>query len=199
MNNEVHIPTLTGLNIISLSDSLILKPLLYVARLNQEGANAPTEEVTVDEIGMGGWQRFAQGFYGNIPTVPFVSSRTVVLGSNNFDIGGFMRSVTMYESFGFAGINTGTFTSVGVGSITRVLDDDILFNTVVQIEVFPYDVALPPTVEDKFNAIITQIDTIQLALWSKIIVRNNGTVTEVDGNIYRKTSNFADSSKLINS
>ena len=47
--------------------------------------------------------------------------------------------------------------------------------------------------------ILENLDTIQVNIWSKIIIRDSGTVTEVDGAKYRRTLDFNASSKLINS
>ena len=43
------------------------------------------------------------------------------------------------------------------------------------------------------------LDANQFKFWNKIVLREGGVVTEVSGNKYRKTGNFATSSKIINS
>jgi len=202
MNHEAHIPTIGGFNVLTFSDSVLLAPKVYASKLTQVGTNSPTEVVIKDEIGMGGWTRFAQGFYANIPSVAIDSSKTVVLGSVTFGVTGTenMYSLYMYEAFGFVSVNSALFESAGAGNpVQRVLEDDRLVDTPIKVELYPYDATLPPTVEDRFNVILENLDTIQVNIWSKIIIRDSGTVTEVDGAKYRRTLDFNASSKLINS
>lgn len=78
-----------------------------------------------------------------------------------------------------------------------VLVNDALNDTPFYINKF--EAATPTVTEDIFNALLLLLDSNQLLLWDKIVVRNEGVVTEVSGSKYRKTGVYATSVKVIKS
>jgi hypothetical protein len=199
--NEVHIPTIKGNNVLTISNGQVLAPKVYKSRITQVGTNNPTEIVIIDEIGMTGWQRFAAGTYANFPAVPFDEKFAVGLGSTNVASNGMpikFADLTAANG-GILTLITSTLDSSGAVATTVLTDDVMNGEQSVVLELHPARVGEELTDEEKFNIILSKLDANQLSLWDKTIMRDNLIVIEVDGNVYRKTGDFSQSSKVIES
>lgn len=190
--NELHISTVTNQNsIIELSDSPISK--VYVATLTQAGVNNPTVIVLQNDYDFPiVWTRSGVGFYRGDLASAFLFGQTSVLITSTYGTGINVNTYAYNENNNRCVVET-----VLYNNITNAYDysDNNLFNSTIHIETF-----IPITdSESSFSSILSRLDSNQLDMWNKIVVRFDNTVTEIDGAKWRKTGVFATSSKVINS
>ena len=185
--NEVHIPTVGGqIDVIGINIPTENIYKEYIAKLTQAGVADPTAVVIKNDFEAPiVWTRGGAGVYSGTligafteGTTPFISQEEPAQ----------MASIKRKDA---DSIQIGTFDMAGTAK------DDYLNSSSVEISAKQPD--LTGNYEAIFDSIISGLDTNQLGLWKKIVIRNNSVVTEVDGATYRRTLNFATSSKTIES
>ena len=207
--SEVVIKATDGKSTTLHIDSDTPKLLQYVANLEQNGIGvAPTPTVLINDFGgtvvytyvnVGGYLATLSGAF---PYALNYSARfdvavtqksagtdqlsnCQVRADNGSDDSFFIRT-SEWRCNQVAPFNTDQFVS-----------DDVLRGQRIFIQQFATEV--PTNEEGAFNVVLSKLDRNQIKLWSKIIVRFNGIVTEVDGAKYRRTNDFSLSNKIINS
>ena len=200
MINEVHIPTVKGasnvINIqtptvavgqneitIEVTQSLLLDPVI-----NQTLSDNPT-------LGGGLFIRQGVGIYdykkvGAFPNGTQKVAITLRSGAEK------TAKATIFTTLG---VSTQALRFTTYNTETDVATDDILEKAIITITDYSIGSEVPTNNEETFNYIVSLLDANQVKLWSKIVVRFGGTVTEVDGNTYRRLANFGQSSKIIES
>jgi len=187
--NEIHLPTISGaINVLSMDITKESTKKVYRAVLNQLDALAPIVQKEVNEVGgLPVVTRLVAGtFLVTFAPSTFLGANSYVRALNNRAIG------QIYEA-------------------TAIIFDDVIqlniFNTVgVSVDAFMNQCDLELTVYSDistdaliFAEMLNRLDANQLEMWNKIVLRNGGTVTEVDGKLWRKLGNFAQSSSVIKS
>jgi hypothetical protein len=206
MTQEIHIPTVTGSNIISISDADIEKPKQLVAKVNQLSGNPLTMDIIKNEVGFTSVFKLATGLWLDFTGLPYPPENLTILGSlekgNNFSVD---EELVGYEfSLTGSSLTIRSYQSKTGAAPNAVLPtvefEDIIENGTLVINAYPSTEANPLTIEGRFDIMLESLDSNQIKLWSKAIVRTTGgVVTEVDGDKYRKTGDFSQSSKVIES
>jgi hypothetical protein len=199
MNHEVHISTVTGQDVISLSNNVIAVEKVYKGSMSQSGTNAPVVTVLENTFGnivwsYGGSAGVFQGDLIGAFDIARMSYQDGCQIGTGFNKVALLTISPLSENAINVFSNVLTLQGVGV-FVTPVFVNGILSNHQFGFELLR-DIS---TVEMTFNAILDTLDVIQLLIWNKIVIRFNNTVTEVDGKKWRKTANFVTSSKVINS
>jgi len=189
--NEIHINTVSGNSTIGITTEEAFAPFRYKATFTQSGAAAPVFSV-IDNT------------YPNVFTSNYAGSGSYYLSTAN------TISAGSYVNGNAASNGTGGRFNVYRESDTQVymdvinqagsyVNDDIYKEGSIVIETSIARLTTTTNSEDVFQTILLNLSTTQLAIWSKIIVRHNGTAVEVDGDKWRKTGVYATSSKAVNS
>jgi len=188
--NELHIPTVGGQNqVIGFDVKTGLNTIKYKALLSNVESNAPNvvksdsdtelENIVWSHGGQNGV--YVGTLFGAFANNTYLSSQLVFSQTDT--------EITAYTNM-----------SNDDDTVTLVCFDKD-FNAVNNQDVF-VEIEVSKNIsdsEDIFNDILSSLDAVQTEIWTKIIVRDSGTVTEVDGAKYRRTLDFNASSKLINS
>jgi len=200
--NEVHIATIGGqMNVISVSSNN--EPKVFKSEVTQVGLDAPVNNVIAENTTGATltWSRTGAGQYVLTSSNPNLFSQTELvysafktvrlitdLGQNLLGYGiGFIQVIAPNQ------LSLSTYDALA----QTVAQDGMIASGEIEFEV--YDIPNPTDSEESFTNIISGLDDNQLALWKKIVIRFEGTVTEVDGDKYRRTADFNASSKVINS
>jgi len=202
MINEVHIPTVKGAsNVINIqTPTTTVGESRYIMTITQVGAgNAPTIDGVIipnSVIGGGVFAFVSDGNYDydKVGMFPNGTAKVVVedsLGGKSSDVASVYLNYTQTTNDKLRivtkSLNTGAEAN-GMLDQNRITITDYSTST-----------EAPTNNEETFNYIMSLLDVNQVKLWSKIVVRFGGTVTEVDGNTYRRLANFGQSSKIIES
>ena len=194
--NEVHIPTVGGQsNVIGVFIETTLVNKRYLAILTQDGVNAPVPTPLVNDLGTIVWTRLAQGQYRGTLAGAFANAvfpNDLAQTSGGIASGGVQFVPEDDDSFLIE-----TYDDLGV-----LIDDNLLNPATDRPFLFDLLISQPTldgNIEGIFDVIISRLDANQLKIWTKIVVRNSGTITEIDGVTYRATNDFATSSKTIES
>jgi len=196
--NELHIPTITGTQVITFNPNSMAVdvPLVYAVTLTQTGTGVPIVDTEISNtIGVvPTYTRASTGKYQlTDANASFTIADTIVINGGN-ETNGYVSnafrvndSIVAIESFDHS-------------NHTVDYEDDVLktFNLVVQ----KYNQSSGGgggTFEEQFNSIIAQMDSVQLDIWLKIVIRTGGSIGEVSGSKYRKTGNLITSTRPINS
>lgn len=195
--NELHINTVTGINVISFNPSTAGGgvPLDYSVVLTQTGNNDPViDQVVNNDMGITPTiVRVSQGQYTLTSVGSFLLADTIVQNGGN--------KTNAYVTNAYRDsddvVNIDTFDH---DNHTLVYEDGVMDGFNLQILQYnqPSGGAVG-TPEEQFDSIIAEIDNNQLDTWIKIIVRDNNLVYETSGKKYRKSGNYATSTELINS
>lgn len=201
--NEVHISTVGGSsNVINLSSTPDVKK--YVVRLTQSGVNAPVvSSEIVNDFGGIVFTRDNQGRYRGTLVGAFDDDKITVAMFNNqisqtqagFDpVSNFQLDTTTSNDY-FRIVTSELFDQAGL-TAQRPIDDALRGQKIVIEQMTANQ---PTTAEEVFNIVLSKLDSNQVDIWNKIVVRFNSVVTEVSGATYRRTNSFGGSSKLIES
>lgn len=201
--NEVHISTVGGSsNVINVSSTPDVKK--YAVRLTQSGANAPVVSLeVVNDFGGIVFTRDSQGMYRGTLAGAFDDSK-ITIGQCNVQVAQTnppadpVSNVSVDTSISndyFRVVTSELFDQAGLTAQRPI--DDVLRGQKIVIEQMTKN--QPTTAEEVFNIILSKLDSNQLSIWNKIVVRFNSVVTEVSGATYRRTNSFGGSSKLIES
>lgn len=197
--NEVHISTVGGsINTIGLVVNESTTKKVFSGKFKQTGVNAPllTQEGENTTGAIFTFNYIGVGSYNIVSDLPLFTATTLLfwgnnnvqttLGGNVVGWGKFTSSISSGDT-----IILGSFDGMNGGVPT----DDRITDCSFKIEV------ITPIVTDEDNLIATLglLDSTQLLIWDKIVLRGGVDVIQVDGASYRKTGNFASSSKVINS
>ena len=193
--NEVHIPTVNGQsNVVSISAIQGAVTKEYYAQLDEGGGAPPIPTVIIDTLTeVGGlpifWSYSGVGQYIGTKVGAFTGD-SYLSATNGVLVGG--QSGTRISKASPDMVLLEAFDNIGTP-----IDDWQIFVGIKQA----VDVSTPL---DTFNYILTQLDIVQLSLWTKIVVRHVdafgiSTITEVDGKLYRINGSFLLSSKVIRS
>lgn len=201
--NEIHLPTIGGsLRVLSLDDSPII--LRYRGLLNQSDASAPVPvaDTEINEIGLTGFSYLDVGIFGISLAPPY--SIAAILNYSLYPTiqptfgGDLMATQYLPQTDVSSAIGTSLILSQAIDTPTVAQPaNGGLINSLLSIDIMKTPVSTDSN--SSFNTVLSKLDVNQLALWIKIVIRYNGTVTEVDGKKYRKTLDFESSSRVINS
>ncbi len=202
--NEVHIPTVGNQDSVITFNALTqVLDSQYNALLSQDGVLAPYQDDLngntgntpfTDTIG-GVWSYNQAGSYDYTKVGAFsnLDRINVTLGENRYNQG--IATVVGATRLNddtirlFVGLKA-DFGAVPVGT------DALLYIQPISIQIYGESITNART---SFESLLVGLDSNQLLMWTKIVIRLNDTVTEVDGKKWRKTGVFATSSKVINS
>ena len=192
--NEIHIPTISGAtNVLSMditkeSTKKEFKTVLQqqddLAQIDANGVQA------VNEFGTVTYQKFGAGLFAiGFPVGSFLTAQTILtIVNNQFEagVGTYIAEYSVVNDFISLQI---------IDAETQVSTDAKMNQCNVSLEVFA-DLSTDALV---FAEMLSRLDANQTKIWSKIVIRNGAIITEVDGNKYRRTNSFVQSSKVINS
>lgn len=187
--NEVHLPTISGASqVMSMDITAENTKKVFRAVCNQTEALVPIVSREINGVGNYELSRLAAGFFMFAFDVgSFAVEDAYVTAKNNSATSGEVRQATavLFEDT----IQLNIFNNVGVAVDT--------FMNVCDVELTVYkDLSTDVLI---FAEMLVALDAKQLLIWNKIVIRNGGEVTEVDGKKYRSTGDFSLSSSAINS
>ncbi len=197
--NEVHIPTVGGQsNVLTFSEAT---EKLYVATVVQAGVIAPVSTIIRNDFSEEPvWTYVSAGLY-TLGYVGMFQDYTKVdfqiVGNISFDgATDVVSRAGRSQSNDIVGLKTRAIISSAAGTQTVSAGEDGILNGEL-MTITDYNPIF--TEEEIFDSIISKLDSNQIKIWNKIVIRNNGTVTEVDGRTYRRTNDLISSSKVIQS
>ena len=197
-NSEVHIPTIGGaINVVSVPNLVSRESTRYIAILDQVGVgNAPTVRNVIENSAQlfptfnwtanGQFSLVSPNSFGNFP----INNKTVISIGNT--IGNQFKVSARLVDFSTILIETGLIDVNGITPVNSAL-------TITPITIEQFTTEVPINNEQQFLYILSTLDAIQVTIWRKIVVRFMGGIISVDGDTYRRTLDFAQSSKIINS
>ncbi len=187
--NEVHIPTLAGQSNVVTVEALSGKgERKYEAIISQSGTNAPTTVVIENTLGeVPVFSRSGNGQYSMTLVNPLFLVNKTFLYIQQGLFNGYASElqrvsdnvVNIYSGLA-SNLNLADGRLNGVSMLITVSDTTF-------------------TSQEEFDNVIASMDANQQSLWNKIVIRDSGTVTEVDGRTYRRTNDLVVSSKVIQS
>jgi len=207
--SEVIIPTVGGQTSALHIDSETPRILQYVAQLTQNDVNPPVATEIINDFGASPTYTYVSvGKYvgtiagsGAFTDALVYSARydqAILQKTAGSDPLGNSQVIAENGNADSFNVNTSEWfaNQIAPFTIDQFPSNNVLRGQRLFIEMLATPV--PTTVEEAFNVILSKLDVNQNKIWTQIVVRFGGTVTEVDGNKYRK-SGYSTANKLIES
>lgn len=185
--HEVHIPTISGKSsVLAISNTALYQPMVYEALVVQAGVTDPNATIVYrnDFEGTAVWSRDSMGIFRVTFSNFWDTQKTSVRGDYAAQGNKFLVFETISDS---------------VAKMTQYASSGAVQDTLSATFKLTQYSTVPTIAEGFFDSILSSLDVNQTKLWIKIVVRNLGVVTEIDGNTYRKTNDYSLSSKEIES